>query len=65
VPAAIDVRHLLASAAMPFIFPAVRIGAEFYGDGSMRQIAPLSPALHLGAERLLVISVGRIGVNRG
>jgi NTE family protein len=49
---------------MPFIFPAVRIGDDYYGDGSMRQIAPLSPALHLGAERLLVISVGRIGVNR-
>jgi NTE family protein len=60
----IDVRHLMASAAMPFIFPAVRIDDDYYGDGSMRQIAPLAPALHLGAERLLVISVGRIGVNR-
>jgi NTE family protein len=64
VPAVIDVHHLMASAAMPFIFPAVRIGDDYYGDGSMRQIAPLSPALHLGADRLLVISVGRIGVNR-
>jgi len=60
----IDARHLMASAAMPFIFPAVRIDDDYYGDGSMRQIAPLSPALHLGADRLLVISVGRIGVNR-
>jgi NTE family protein len=51
----------MASAAMPFIFPAVRIDNDYYGDGSMRQIAPLSPALHLGADRLLVISVGRMG----
>ena len=64
VHATLDIRHLMASAAMPFIFPAVRIDDDFYGDGSMRQIAPLSPALHLGADRLLVISVGRIGANR-
>jgi NTE family protein len=64
VRTSVDVRHLLASSAMPFIFPAVRIDDDYYGDGSMRQIAPLSPALHLGAERLLVISVGRIGANR-
>jgi NTE family protein len=62
VPATIGTAHLMASAAMPFIFPAVRVGEEHFGDGSMRQIAPLSPALHLGAERLLVISVGRMGV---
>jgi NTE family protein len=64
VRATLDSRHLLASSAMPFIFPAVRIDDDYYGDGSMRQIAPLSPALHLGADRLLVISVGRIGANR-
>jgi NTE family protein len=64
IRATIDVRHLMASAAMPFIFPAVRIDDDYYGDGSMRQIAPLSPALHLGADRMLVISVGRIGINR-
>lgn len=51
--------HLLASSAMPFIFPPVRINREFFGDGSMRQIAPVSPALHLGADKLLVIGVGR------
>ncbi|MGH8035402.1 MAG: patatin-like phospholipase family protein, partial [Lysobacterales bacterium] len=54
-PARITVSHLLASAALPLVFPAQRIGAEFFGDGGMRQITPLSPAIHLGAERLLVI----------
>jgi NTE family protein len=51
--------HLLASSAIPFMFPAVRIRDEFYGDGSMRQVAPTSPALHLGAARVLVIGVTR------
>jgi NTE family protein len=60
-PAVVGIPHLMASAAMPFIFPAVRIDNDYYGDGSMRQIAPLSPALHLGADRLLIISVGRRG----
>jgi len=56
-PADIRVEHLLASAAVPFIFPAVRIGTEYFGDGSMRHRAPLSAAIHLGADRLLVIGV--------
>ena len=51
--------HLLASSAIPFIFPAVRIRDEYYGDGSMRQVAPTSPALHLGATRIFVIGVTR------
>ena len=51
--------HLMASSALPFIFPAVKINREFFGDGSMRQIAPISPALHLGADRVLVIGTGR------
>ena len=51
--------HLLASSALPFVFPAVHINREYFGDGSMRQIAPVSPALHLGADRLFVIGVGR------
>jgi NTE family protein len=50
---------LLASSALPFIFPAVKVHREFFGDGSMRQIAPISPALHLGADRVLVIGTGR------
>lgn len=54
--ARLDERHLLASAALPFIFPAELIGNEFFGDGGMRMLAPLSPAIHLGADRLLVIS---------
>jgi NTE family protein len=56
MPARLDARHLLASAALPFIFPAELIGNEFFGDGGMRMLAPLSPAIHLGADRLLVIS---------
>ncbi len=55
----IALEHMLASSALPFIFPPVKINREFFGDGSMRQIAPVSPALHLGAEKLLVIGVGR------
>ena len=56
-PTEIRVEHLMASAAVPFIFPAVRIGTEYFGDGSMRHRAPLSAPIHLGAERLLVVSV--------
>jgi len=53
----LTVDHLMASAAVPFVFPPVQIGGEFYGDGSMRQRAPLSPAIHLGADRMLVVGV--------
>jgi NTE family protein len=53
----LTVDHLLASAAVPFVFPPVQIGGEFYGDGSMRHRAPLSPAIHLGADRMLVVGV--------
>ena len=59
IPMPIAPDHLLASSALPFIFPAVHINREYFGDGSMRQIAPVSPALHLGADRLLIIGVGR------
>lgn len=64
----LDALHLLASSAIPFVFPAqlLRVpmqgGAvveEFFGDGSMRQQAPLAPAIHLGAQRILVVGVGR------
>jgi NTE family protein len=55
----IGVEHLLASSALPFIFPPTKIHREYFGDGSMRQMAPVSPALHLGAQRLFIISVGR------
>ena len=49
--------HLMASAAIPTIFPPVQIGDHFYGDGALRQLKPLSPALHLGANRLFVVGV--------
>ncbi|NTV70973.1 MAG: patatin-like phospholipase family protein [Azonexaceae bacterium] len=55
----IGVDHLLASSAIPFIFPAAKIHREFFGDGSMRQLAPISPAIHLGAERVLIVGAGR------
>jgi NTE family protein len=53
--------HLMASMAVPLIFPAERIGDEYFGDGAMRQDAPLSPALHLGANRLLVVGMRSSG----
>lgn len=55
----LQVEHLMASSAIPFVFPAVRINREYFGDGSMRQLAPISPVIHLGAERILVIAGGR------
>jgi NTE family protein len=65
IRAQIGVDHLLASSAIPFIFPAVPIyyegHAEYFGDGSMRQTAPLSPAIHLGANKVLVVGAGRMG----
>jgi NTE family protein len=51
----------MASVAIPLLFPSVRIGEDFYGDGAMRQLAPLSPAVHLGADRILVIGVRPVG----
>ena len=59
----IGVGHLLASSAIPFIFPAIPIYCdgrrEYFGDGSMRQLAPISPAIHLGASKVLVVGAGR------
>jgi NTE family protein len=62
VPLGVDV--LLASSALPFIFPAVKFNREYFGDGSMRQIAPVSPALHLGADRVLIVGTGRQGTDQ-
>ena len=60
----IGVEHLLASSAIPFIFPAVPLylggHLEYCGDGSMRQLAPISPAIHLGATKVLVVGAGRM-----
>lgn len=57
VRARLTVDHLMASAAIPLIFPAVRVGDAFYGDGAVRQTAPLAPAIHLGAGRIIAISM--------
>jgi NTE family protein len=56
----LKVEHLLASSALPFIFPATKLNREYFGDGSMRQLAPISPAVHLGAERIFIIGVTRM-----
>jgi len=51
----IDLDVLMASSAIPFIFPAAQVDGDYFGDGAMRQLAPLSPAVHLGANRMLVV----------
>ena len=56
-PTKIDIDHLMASSAVPFVFPPVKIGSDYFGDGAMRHGAPLSSAIHLGADRMLVIGV--------
>jgi NTE family protein len=59
----VTIEHLMASSAIPLIFPATPLwvdnGREFFGDGSMRQTSPLSPAMHLGAHKVLAIGVGQ------
>jgi NTE family protein len=64
VAQSITIDHLLASSSIPFVFPAVSLGPkdrrEYFGDGSMRQSAPISPAVHLGADRILVVGAGRM-----
>jgi NTE family protein len=68
IPQQIGVDHLLASSAIPLIFPAVPLycneRCEYFGDGSMRDVAPISPAVHLGANKVLVIGAGNVGVQR-
>lgn len=64
VRATLNTQHLLASSAIPFVFPAISLpladDTEWFGDGSMRQAAPISPAVHLGSERVLIIGAGRM-----
>lgn len=64
LPCRLNHEHLLATSAIPFVFPAqtLTLGErlEWFGDGSMRQTAPVSPAVHLGADRVLVIGAGRM-----
>jgi NTE family protein len=53
----IDVPHVMASSALPLFFPPVKVGDHHFGDGTLRNQAPLSPAIHLGAQKLIVVSV--------
>ncbi len=53
----LTIDHLMASSAIPVIFPSVKLGDEYFGDGSMRQSSPISPAIHLGADKILVIGL--------
>lgn len=53
----IGVEHVMASAALPLVFPAISVGERWYGDGAIRQSAPLAPAVHLGANKILGVSV--------
>ena len=55
VPLNLD--YLMASLGIPFLFPPMCLHGEYFGDGAMRQTAPLSPAIHLGADRLLIVGV--------
>ena len=52
----VELAHIMASAALPLLFPAVQVAGRWYGDGGMRLTAPLSPAIQLGAERVLAVS---------
>ncbi len=62
--ARVGLDHLMASSAIPMIFPSVQINQEYYADGAVRQLAPISPALHLGAEKILVIGVSGVAHKR-
>lgn len=55
VPTPIDIAHVMASTAIPTIFPPQRIGQHYFGDGALRQLTPISPALHLGADKVLIV----------
>src|SRR5476651_2125744 len=57
IPTQLTVEHLLASSAIPLLFSPVKLDQEYFGDGAVRQSAPISPALHLGANRVLVVGV--------
>jgi NTE family protein len=57
IPCTLNSEHLIASSAIPMLFPPVMMLGEFLGDGSVHQLSPLSPAIHLGAEKILIIGV--------
>lgn len=56
-PTKLTVEHVMASVALPILFPAAQVDGEWHGDGSLRQTSPISPAIHMGADRVLVIAV--------
>jgi NTE family protein len=56
-PTQLNTEHLMASSAIPLVFPSIKIKNQHYGDGSVHQLSPLSPAIHLGAERIFIIGV--------
>ena len=60
-PTALSLYHVMASVAVPFLFPPVSLGDEYYGDGAMREANPFSAAIHLGAHRLLVVGTRNEG----
>ena len=60
----LSIEHMMASSAIPVVFPSVKIDNQHFGDGSMRQISPISPAVHLGAEKILIIGL-RMEANIG
>ena len=57
VKTVLTTRHLMASSAIPLVFPCVQIGNDYFGDGSIHQLSPLSPTIHLGADKILIIGV--------
>lgn len=57
IRAKLSLKHLLASAAIPMLFPPVKVNGSFFGDGAVRMASPLSPAIHLGADRVLAVGV--------
>ncbi|MUH71548.1 patatin-like phospholipase family protein [Psychrosphaera haliotis] len=57
VKTVLTTRHLMASSAIPLMFPSIKIGESYYGDGAIHQLSPLSPAIHLGADKILILGV--------
>ena len=54
---ALTIDHLIASTAIPILFPAVKLDGHYFGDGAVRQLKPISPALHMGARKLFIVGV--------
>lgn len=63
-PCRLNNKILMASSAIPLIFPSVKVGKQHYGDGSIHQLSPISPAIHLGAEKILIIGVEQPKYNK-